>query len=450
MKLPEVLIDSLRHISGFDATAFAEVHARHVFETSVRINPRKSKHDLPLKQKISWCETGYILKERPSFTLDPFFHAGHYYVQESSSMFLSEVIRQTVTLTEPLLAVDLCAAPGGKSTLMQAVLHPDSLLICNEIIQSRVSILKENIIKWGANNVVVTNQDPSAFQLLNGNVDLLMIDAPCSGSGLFRRDPELITEWSRANVQLCSERQQRILADSWDVLKEEGVLIYSTCSYSEEENEQILDWISQTLEVETCRIAIKEDWGIEEVLSANNNYGYRFWPNKVQGEGFFIAAFRKKSSTHTSVLNKRGKFHSFTQKEKEILNKWIRQNEAVDFIHQGEKIAVVPGRWKELITSMVKQGRVRYAGVELGSFVRDELIPDHSLALSDTLHPDLEKVQLTTEQSLDYLRRNEWSGPALKKGWTAVQYEDAILGWAKGVGSRVNNYYPKEWRIRML
>ena len=450
MKIPELLIDSLRHISGFDATAFAEVHAQHIFETSVRINPLKSTHTLPLKQEVPWCESGYILAERPSFTLDPFFHAGHYYVQESSSMFLEEVLKQTISLKEPLLAVDLCAAPGGKSTLMQSVLHPESLLICNEVIQSRVPVLKENIIKWGSQNVVVTNQDPAAFSSLNGHVDLLMIDAPCSGSGLFRRDPDLVGEWSKANVQLCGERQQRILADSWDVLKEGGILVYSTCSYSEEENEQILDWINQTFDTETCRIAIKEDWGIEEVLSANNNYGYRFWPYKVQGEGFFIAAFRKKSSTHPSVLNKRGKVQVFTQKEKEILYKWIGQDGGVDFIHQGEKIAAIPVRWKELITSLVNQGRVRYAGVELGSFVRDELIPDHSLALSGMLHTHLEKVQLTLEQSLDFLRRNEWPGPSLKKGWIAVQYEDAILGWAKGVGSRVNNYYPKEWRIRML
>ncbi len=450
MKLPEELISSLQHLQGFDNAAFAEVHAQHVFETSVRINPRKPTHHLPLKNNVPWSERGYTLSERPSFTLDPFFHAGHYYVQESSSMFLEEVLKQTVSLTEPLVAIDLCAAPGGKSTLMQSVLQPDSLLICNEVIQSRVSILKENIIKWGAQNVVVTNQDPSSFDSLSGVADLLMIDAPCSGSGLFRRDPDLVSEWSKANVQLCSERQQRILADSWHVLKEGGVLVYSTCSYSEEENEEILDWISSTFETESCRIAIKDDWGIEEVLSANNHYGYRFWPYKVQGEGFFIAAFRKKSSTQASVLNKRGKLHSFTQKEKEILYKWILQDDGVEFIHQGEKIAVVPGRWKELIASLVNQGRVRYAGVELGSFVRDELIPDHSLAVSNILHPNLESVHLNMEQSLDYLRRNEWSGPSLKKGWIAVRFDDAILGWVKGVGNRVNNYYPKEWRIRML
>jgi 16S rRNA C967 or C1407 C5-methylase (RsmB/RsmF family)/NOL1/NOP2/fmu family ribosome biogenesis protein len=450
VKLPEGLIDSLKYISSFDAEAFAEVHAQHVFETSVRINPRKSTHHLPLKNNVPWSERGFTLAERPSFTLDPFFHAGHYYVQESSSMFLEEVIRQTVSLNEPIVAIDLCAAPGGKSTLMQSVLHPESLLICNEVIQSRVQILKENIIKWGSTNVVVLNQDPAAFSSLNGHADLLMIDAPCSGSGLFRRDPDLVGEWSKANVQLCSERQQRILADSWDVLKEGGTLVYSTCSYSEEENEKIIDWISREFETESCRIAIKEEWGIEEVLSQYNNYGYRFWPYKVHGEGFFIAAFRKKSSAKEAAFNKRGKIQSFTQKEKEVLCKWIRQVDGVDFIHQGEKIAVVPEKWKGLIASLVNQGRVRYAGVELGSFVRDELIPEHSLALSGLLHADIEKVQLSLEQSLDYLRRNEWSGPSLRKGWILVQYQDAILGWIKGVGNRVNNYYPKEWRIRML
>jgi 16S rRNA C967 or C1407 C5-methylase (RsmB/RsmF family)/NOL1/NOP2/fmu family ribosome biogenesis protein len=450
VKLPEELIASLQQISGFDAVAFAAVHAQHHFETSVRINPRKSSHTLPVKQEVPWCNTGYILTERPSFTLDPFFHAGHYYVQEASSMFLEEVLKQTVSLSEPRLAVDLCAAPGGKSTLMQSVLHPQSLLICNEVIQSRVSILKENIIKWGGDNVVVINQDPAAFVSMSGQADLLMIDAPCSGSGLFRRDPELVTEWSKANVQLCSERQQRILADSWKVLKEGGVLVYSTCSYSEEENEAILDWISRTFDTDTCRIALQEEWGIEEVKSRHDNYGYRFWPYKVKGEGFFIAAFRKKSTANASALNKKDNALQVSKKEKEILNKWLRHAEGMTFIHQGEKIAAIPERWHELITMLVKQGRVRYAGVELGSFVRDELIPDHALALSGMLHRDIETIQLTHDQSLSYLRKNEWSGPLIQKGWIAVQYEDAILGWAKGVGSRVNNYYPKEWRIRML
>ena len=181
--------------------------------------------------------------QRPSFTFDPLFHAGTYYVQEASSMFLEQALKQSVDLSQPLRVLDLCAAPGGKSTLLQSLLNKESLLVSNDVIKSRAAILEENIVKWGAANVVVTNNDPAHFARLENYFDAIVIDAPCSGSGLFRRDPEAINEWSENNVQLCSQRQQRIVADVWPALKQNGILIYSTCSYSAEEDEAILDWM---------------------------------------------------------------------------------------------------------------------------------------------------------------------------------------------------------------
>ena len=207
---------------------------------------------------VPWAASGYYLSTRPSFTFDPYFHAGAYYVQEASSMFLEEAIRQT-TDGQPLKALDLCAAPGGKSTLMQGVLHPDSVLVANEVIKTRAALLADNITRWGAANVVVTNNDPRDFARLPGYFDLMVVDVPCSGSGLFRRDPAAIAEWSQDNVILCSQRQQRILADALPALKPGGTLIYSTCSYAVEEDEQIMDWLTENFELENILLQLKPE-----------------------------------------------------------------------------------------------------------------------------------------------------------------------------------------------
>ena len=266
---------SLSKINSFDRDAFVQVHESGEQVVSIRVNPLKQhlstsldvlqEHPSTALRAVPWSSSGYYLSQRPSFTLDPLLHAGAYYVQEASSMFLEQALKQSVDLTQPLLVLDLCAAPGGKSTLLQSVISKESLLVSNEVIQTRVNILKENIIKWGAGNVVVTNNDPSAFSKLHGLFDVIIIDAPCSGSGLFRRDAEAIKEWSIDNVNLCNQRQQRILADAWNCLKEDGVLIYSTCSYSAEEDEVILDWMNERFKVEGLRLKVEDEWNIDEV-----------------------------------------------------------------------------------------------------------------------------------------------------------------------------------------
>jgi hypothetical protein len=174
-------------------------------------------------------------------------------------MFLEQVLRQTTDLSQPLKVLDLCAAPGGKSTLVQSLISDKSILVSNEVIKSRASVLEENITKWGAGNVVVTNNDPASFQRLENYFDVIIIDAPCSGSGLFRKDPRAIAEWSVNSVQLCSQRQQRILADVYPALKKDGILIYATCSYSEEEDEDIADWLLDTFAVSSIQLSIKNE-----------------------------------------------------------------------------------------------------------------------------------------------------------------------------------------------
>ncbi|MGJ1316761.1 methyltransferase RsmF C-terminal domain-like protein, partial [Sphingobacterium multivorum] len=217
-----------------------------------------------------------------------------YYPQDASSMFIDHIIRSLKLNERSVRALDLCAAPGGKSTLLNSSLHPESLLVANEIIKTRVTVLQDNLMKWGNANTVTTNNDPAAFNRLPGYFDLMVVDAPCSGSGMFRKDTDAIDEWSEANVKLCSERQQRILAESLATLNKGGYLFYSTCSYSPEENEDIVDWLLDSGDFESIEIAIEEHWGIDHTSSNKHRaHGYRFYPHKLGGEGFFIAVLKK-------------------------------------------------------------------------------------------------------------------------------------------------------------
>lgn len=453
MQLPSSLIHSLQSIKGFDETAFINIHQSGEQVTSIRLNPLKSNDEHNRKSEIvnrqsqiPWCSNGYYLPSRPSFTLDPLFHAGTYYVQEASSMFLEQAVKQTTDISQPLLVLDLCAAPGGKSTLLQSIISKESLLVSNEVIQTRVNILKENLIKWGSSNVVVTNNDPKDFTKLSGLFDVVVIDAPCSGSGLFRRDPEAINEWSEANVQLCSQRQQRIIADAWNCLKEEGVLIYSTCSYSTEEDEELLDWTVQRLKVEGIKLKVEQEWNIDEVQTATGAYGYRFWPYKVKGEGFFIAAFRKKEAT--DELRMKIKKEAVPSKQDvQVAAKWLQSTKDISFILQGQNIAAVPAACHHTIQYLMQELKVRYAGTELGTIAKNDLLPEHALALSTLINQNIFFVELNDEHALTYLRKNDLHIDASQKGWALARYKGMNLGWMKLLGNRINNYYPKEWRI---
>ena len=299
MLLPEPLLAQLRTIPGFDEASFLAAHELPAV-TSVRMHPLKSGEEKTASEKIPWCGDGLYLQTRPVFTLNPAYHAGAFYVQEASSMFLSHVWQNVVCDNGNLRVLDLCAAPGGKSTLIASLLHPDSLLLSNEVIRSRASVLEENMVRWGYTNSWVTCNDPRDFTKLEGYFDVVVIDAPCSGSGLFRKDIRALDNWTQDNVALCGGRQQRIIADIWPSLKQGGILIYATCSFSPEEDEQILDWLADEYDAHTLPVPLKDDWGIVAVTSPRKKMnGYRFFPGKINGEGFFIAAIQKTGEADT-------------------------------------------------------------------------------------------------------------------------------------------------------
>ena len=446
MQLPQQLLDSLHDVPGFDKSAFEAVHNSGEQITSIRLNPFKCKDISQLPPlggggAVSWSQYGYYLSERPSFTFDPLFHAGCYYVQEASSMFLEQALKQTIDLSKDIKVLDLCAAPGGKSTHIQSLISKNSLLVSNEVIKSRAAVLKDNIIKWGCSNVMVTNNDPKDFSKLKGYFDVIVIDAPCSGSGLFRREPEAMEEWSVNNVQLCSQRQQRILADVWPVLKENGILIYSTCSYSIEEDEQIMNWLLSEFQISNLKLQIPSATGIIE-----SNGGYRFWPDKVKGEGFFIACFQKTEDAETIIPKLKNKTEPVTKKEAEIIGKWIESDE-FHFIKNKNIVYAWPKLLADDFAFLLQHLFVAYSGIIVGELMRDKLVPDHALAMSPFVHATIKRINVDKEQAINYLKRKDVNIEAADKGWQLAAYQGYPLGWMNVLANRINNYYPKELRI---
>jgi len=345
-----------------------------------------------------------------------------------------------------LRGLDLCAAPGGKSTLLASLPH-FKLIVANELIASRVSVLQENITKWGSSHVVVTHNDAADFSRLGPFFDFVLVDAPCSGSGLFRKDPSALNEWSTEVVSFCAQRQRRILSDTASLLDEDGILVYSTCSFSKAENEDNLDFIV-SLGFESVRLALDPTWQVVESFSDKHlASGYRFYPDKISGEGFFCAVLRKVkpevfSDKCAAVrLPKALNLSDFSQ--------WVNQrHELFLFEKEGDLFAIDDVNAADLFCLRAFL-RVKKSGVRMGRLIRGELIPDHELALSALVSDNLQLFQLDKENAVRFLRRDELQSPINGKGWFLVAYEAVHLGWIKISQGRVKNNYPMNWRILM-
>ncbi|WP_026994432.1 methyltransferase RsmF C-terminal domain-like protein [Flectobacillus major] len=458
MPLPQALLDSLSQVKGFQHDSFVKTHLLADSPTSIRINPSKIATlppSLQIADPVQWSRYGHYLVERPIFTFDPLFHAGTYYVQEASSMFLEFALRKTVDLENDLRILDLCAAPGGKSTLIASLITDGSLLVSNEVIRSRANILVDNLSKWGQINTYVTNNDPKEFARLGGYFDVMVVDAPCSGSGLFRRDPEAVEEWSLDNVTLCYQRQQRILADAWDSLKEGGILLYSTCSYSKSENEDILDWVVDKLEAKSINLGKGDEqslqkWGVVGTESDKYGaYGFRFFPDQVKGEGFFISAFQKTTADYQPVARPRVKpqrTKSFRM-EKSIFEQWVKNLDNYSWFDKNDSFFLFNPSHEQDLKILQSNLYIRKAGILLGKIGGKDLIPEHELALSTLLPKHIPTLSLQIDQAISYLRRDDFMPETATKGWCAVTFEGHQLGWAKVLSNRINNYYPKELRI---
>lgn len=419
---------------------------------SIRLNFSKKFKWKENSDGVKWNNKGVYLQNRPVFTLDPAFHAGAYYVQEASSMFVAEAIRQLVVaeLNKPLRVLDLCAAPGGKSTLLLDELPSNSLLVCNEVIRSRFQILKYNLIKWGNPAIVASQMDSQQLSELGPFFDIILVDAPCSGEGLFRKTPEAMEEWSTNNVDLCAARQRRILGEAFSLLKPGGHLLYSTCTYNPKENQENASWAIDEGAFRPTRFDLPPNWGIEEQA-----LGYQFYPHRTRGEGFYLACLQKPGQDEVEKKRKgrvsKGGLQPISRKEKEALSSWLASPEEL-FLFKTNKgqIRALPMAQKEALTELSNKWPFLFYGLEIGIFKGKDFVPSPSLALSTFISPGVPTLDLDKAQALSFLRKDPIEGlTTVPKGWILIRYQELGLGWIKSLGNRINNYYPKEWRIRM-
>lgn len=434
----------------------------HSLETppavSIRTNPQKPLPAPPTTQQVPWCYNGYYLPQRPLFTADPTFHAGAYYVQEASSMFIEQAILQArPTHKTNLRILDLCAAPGGKSTHLLSLITPNDLLISNEVIKTRLPILQQNIIKWGYPNVAVTQHDVADFAPLQNFFDIILIDAPCSGEGLFRKDKDARNEWSPQNVQLCAERQQRILAAAVPLLAPQGILIYSTCTYNHYENENNVRWVLHTFPQLQPYIlpTVPDSWNIETQTYPDGSTGYQLYPHRLLGEGFFMSIFQKQQNdtpqTPPSRNNTKTKWDKTPQKTHEQIEWTLNQPNTFQYFTFGDEIRAIPTQLTPDFQHISATCKRMWCGTAIGTLNKNIFQPTHQLALSTYLSPQVPRLPLDLEQAQKYLKKDTINIPQqTTNGWHVVTHQNLPLGWAKIINnSRINNYLPTDWRIRM-
>ena len=358
-------------------------------------------------------------------------------------MFLQQALHQFVAPDSVVL--DLCAAPGGKSTLISQYLNTGGMLISNEIIHSRAYILAENLIKWGNDTVVVSNKEPKDFQRLPSFFDAVVVDAPCSGEGMFRKDAGAVNEWSEQNVMMCARRQREILTDVWDTLKKDGILIYSTCTYNKEENEENVSWMENELGAELLRLNTE---AFPEITVSDK--GYRFFPHKTRGEGFFLSVLRKTSDAPTLRIKKQDKRQQKSEfNETELKNKLI-EPENWKIYTDNTMISAFRTKFSDKVELLKSNLHIMHYGITLCEIKGRDLIPHTSLALSKSINlENIQQAELELRDALIYLKKEAINLPEADKGFVLLKYRNIPIGWVKNLGNRCNNLYPNEWRIRM-
>ena len=412
---------------------------------SIRFNGRKMEADSSLNA-VPWASAGRYLESRPVFTADPLFHAGCYYVQEASSMFVEQVVRQY--LDRPVRALDLCAAPGGKSTLLLSLLPQGSMLVSNEPVPLRAQILAENVTKWGNAASLVTRNEPADFAPFRNFFDFILVDAPCSGEGMFRKDSYAVEQWSVSNVEQCAKRQREIVADIWESLRPGGLLVYSTCTFNREENEDCVEWIANELGAEVLKLEISDKWNITGSLTTEGLPVYRFIPGYTAGEGLFLAVLRKDGSS-TVTQPKAPRMQLAPAKLKSEVAKWIAAPGDFDFVMQGDTVIAMPKEHTAAMLALQQKLKVLHMALPLAEVKNNKILPLHALAMSTELVAQaFNAVELEREKALAYLHREALLFADAPVGHLLLTYKGTPIGFVKNIGNRANNLYPAEWRIR--
>jgi 16S rRNA C967 or C1407 C5-methylase (RsmB/RsmF family)/NOL1/NOP2/fmu family ribosome biogenesis protein len=443
---PEEFIKRLKNQKYIDAEELVKA-LEQPSPVSIRINKSKWSKKPLNAEPFPWCRNGYYLANRPSYTMDPLFHSGCYYPQEASGMFLEQAISQTSTLQGNFRVLDLCAAPGGKSTHLSDIIGPDNLLVANEPIRSRSKVLAETITKWGLGNTLVTQNDPADFGRLQGLFDIVVVDAPCSGEGMFRGDIA-VREWNIGNTVHCSERQKRILMDIWPALKENGLLVYSTCTFNPGENEENIKWFIGKNEAECVGLDISGFKGITEI-DFEGIFGYGFYPNKVKGEGFFISVIRKTGRNEQARIKSQRKTENRPDKnDLKVVSQWTNiSNERI--FKRGDEVFALPCSGEEFL-HIYSNLKIIKVGTKVFTAKNKDYLASHELALSLTLKTgSFPAYEVSLSDALAFMRRDNFKLNDASRGWSILTYKGVNLGFVNNLGTRVNNYFPVEWRIRM-
>lgn len=433
---------------------------------SIRLNPFKAQ-SLDVTEglydcTVPWCSTtGRYLRERPNFTFDPLLHAGLYYVQEAASMIVDHIVRTFIN--QPVRMLDLCAAPGGKSTALRAALPEGSVLFSNEPMRTRAQILSENLQKFGHEDVIVTNNYPRDYRKAGIMFDAILADVPCSGEGMFRKDDGARAEWSQQNVDNCWQLQREIVSDIWKCLQPGGLLIYSTCTFNAHEDEENVEWIASELGADIIELPVEEPWNITPAVVGNAPV-CRFLPGISRSEGLFVAVLRKHGESETTALSASAA-NSKPKKDRKNQRKQTAQGgkqQSADTMQalrtpdnftarrNGDAIIAIPKRWADTYDAAASTLKIIHAGVTLGTEKGRDIIPDQSLAMSRQLNIDAyPQVELSYAEAINFLRKEAVTLPeGTPRGFVVVTYQGYPLGMEKNIGNRANNLYPTEWRIK--
>lgn len=451
--LPQQFVVNMRRQLG-DSSAEALFEALESSSPiSVRLNPYKW-HGEEFGTAVPWCDWGRYLDTRPQFTTEIPFVAGAYYVQEAGSQFIAHILK--IEGIDGGKIIDMCAAPGGKTTLYSAIVGDRGLVLANEYVRNRANVLADNVRKWGLGNVVVTNNDPQHIAAFEQWADVVAVDAPCSGEGMFRKDEVARSEWTAQSVDMCAARQMDILRQAWKSLKAGGLLIYSTCTFNTTEDEGILEQMTSEWgdEIEpSTEIAVSDNWGVE-CIKVGDFQGFRFFPHRVKSEGFFVAVARKRADVEgRSVVPKpRKKIMADAPREAiKELSRWVVNPDTLRFAVVAESYYAYPLEYFETIRSLANNLTVIYSGVEMGQIFKGKLKPEWSLSQSVWYNRDVvPSVELGREEALDYLRKKDVSAGVFVEGINLVSSDGYALGFVKRVGNRVNNGYPNSLKINNL
>ena len=439
---------------------------------------------------VPWCDTAFYLSKRPQFTLNPLLHGGAFYVQDASSTIYERLVSELLRRDDfprpqgGLKVLDMCAAPGGKTTAVINALPDTATVVANEYVEKRARILEENLMKWGFPNVIVTNSDTAVIADCGALFDLVTVDAPCSGEGMMRKEEEARRQWSRGLVEQCAALQRDILRNAVRALKPGGFLIYSTCTFNPEENERNAEYITTGLGLKPIEILPE---GVPETCrrvsaEVSDVPALRFMPHITRGEGLFVSIFRKDDAagtdddipdyaTLTEKRTKKSRNRNCNRKNNSKGNNPARSEDFTTLLTRDSTFIVSDLKnndWKESVSEkgvvslfspevealseMLGKVRILSCGVKAGEIKGKDLVADASLALSVALDGKrFPNVDLSHDDALKYLRRESVTlGADLPKGIVTVSYRGIKLGTAKHLGNRTNNLYPSYWRIRNL